>query len=226
MPTFFLIRHGETDYNKKMHIAGRLPDVHINQKGQEQARALAEKLKSLPIKAIYASPLERTIETAEPLAQALKLEVVPTPGLLETDCGEWQNQSVRKLARLKVWRSLQLYPSLFSFPSGESVFECQHRMVKVIESLRQIHAPQDLVALFSHSDPIKMLVAHYLGMPLDLFQRLSISPASITVLSISEGSGRLLMLNCKTDFSWDALQPPKPRNDIGAKSTGKNVPPA
>ncbi len=93
MPIFLLIRHGETDYNKKMHIAGRLPNVHLTKKGRQQAQSLADKLANAPIKAIYSSPLERTLETAEPLAKALKLEVIPMPGLLETDCGEWQGQS-------------------------------------------------------------------------------------------------------------------------------------
>ena len=116
MPTFLLIRHGETDYNRKMTIAGRMSSVHLNKKGLQQAQTLAEKLSILPIKAIHASPLERTMETAQPLADALQLEIIPTPGLIETDIGEWQGQSVRKLRRMKVWRSLQQYPSLFNFP--------------------------------------------------------------------------------------------------------------
>jgi broad specificity phosphatase PhoE len=207
MPTFFLIRHGETGYNKRMRIAGRLPDVHLNKKGLQQAQTLAGKLASLPIKAIYASPLERTQETAGPLAKALKLDVILLPGLLETDCGEWQDQSVKRLRRLKIWRSLQHSPSLFRFPGGETVLECQHRMVQVIEALRQTHASQDLVACFSHSDPIKMLVAHYLGMPLDHFQRLGISTASITVLQVSETGSHLVMLNYNPEYTWDSFKP-------------------
>ncbi len=205
MPTFLLIRHGETDYNKKMHLPGRLPGVHLNQRGRQQAQLVAEKLAPLPIKAIYASPLERTLETAEPLANALKLEVIPTPGLLETDPGEWQGQSVRKLRRLKVWRPLQQHPSLFRFPGGESIVECQNRMVETIESLRQRHAPEDLVACFSHSDPLKQLVAFYLGMPLDTFQRLTISPSSITVLHVSENTTQVIMLNYSLDLAWDTM---------------------
>ena len=221
MPIFLLIRHGETDYNKKMKIAGRMPDVHLNKRGRQQAETLADKLARIPIKAIYASPLERTVETATPLAQALKLEVIPLPGLLETECGEWQDQSIKKLRRLKVWQNLQQSPSLFRFPNGESVLECQHRMVQVLEALRQSHEPQDVVACFSHSDPIKMLVAYYLGMPLDNFQRLSISTASITVLHISESGSHLMMLNFNPDFSWDVFQPPKPHKE---KTTPQSVP--
>lgn len=208
MPTFLLIRHGETDYNKKMHIAGRMSNVHLNQKGQQQAQSLADKLATVPIKAIYSSPLERAIETAEPLAKALKLEIIPMPGLLETDSGDWLGQSVKKLRRQKVWHSLQQHPSLFRFPGGESIAECQHRMVQVLESLLQKHALQDLVACFSHADPFKMLVAYYLGLPLDQFQRLSIDPASITALQITESGTKLITLNYSLNLSWDAFQPP------------------
>lgn len=208
MPIFLLIRHGETDYNKKMHIAGRLPGVHINKKGQQQALALADKLANIPIKAIYSSPLERAMETAEPLAKALKLEVIPLPGLLETDCGEWQGQSIKKLRHQKLWQSVQQRPALFHFPGGEWIGECQHRMVQVIESLRLKHSPQDLIACFSHADPIKQVIAYYLGLPLDNFQRLSIDTASITALQVTESGSRLMILNYNPAFACDIFQPP------------------
>jgi probable phosphomutase (TIGR03848 family) len=201
MPTFLLIRHGENDFVKKGRLAGRLPEVHLNEKGRKQALALAEKLASAPIKAIYSSPLERAIETAEPLAKALGLEITPRPGLLETDCGEWQGQTVKRLARLKLWKMLHQAPSLFRFPGGESVTECQQRMVREIEALRQLHAPDDLVVCVGHSDPLKELVAFYIGLPLDHFQRLSISPASITALRIGEDGSRLLTLNYDISFT-------------------------
>jgi probable phosphomutase (TIGR03848 family) len=210
MPIFLLIRHGETDYNKKMHIAGRLPNVHLTKKGRQQAQSLADKLANAPIKAIYSSPLERTLETAEPLAKALKMEVIPMPGLLETDCGEWQGQSIKKLRRQKIWQSVQLHPTLFHFPGGESIADCQHRMVQVLESLRLKYSPQDMLVCFSHSDPIKQVVAYYLGLPLDNFQRLCIDTASITALQITEGGSRLIMLNNNLSFNWDVFQPAKP----------------
>jgi probable phosphoglycerate mutase len=208
MPIFLLIRHGETDYNKRMHLPGRLPDVHLTQKGRKQAQSLADSLASAPIKAIYSSPLERTMETAAPLAKALKLDIIPTPGLLETDCGEWQGQSVKKLRHQKIWQSVQQRPSLFRFPGGESIAECQHRMVQVLESLRLHFSPQDLVACFSHSDPIKQLIAYYLGLPLDHFQRLNIDLASVTALQISESSSRLVLMNYIPTFSWNIFQLP------------------
>ena len=209
MPIFILIRHGETDYNKKMHIAGRLPGIHLNKKGRQQAQALADRLCSLPIKAIYSSPLERTLETAEPLARVVNLEVIPLPGFLETDCGEWQGQSIKKLRRLKSWQSVQQRPALFHFPGGEWIGECQHRMVQEIEALRLQYSPQDLLACFSHADPIKQLIAYYLGLPLDNFQRLAVDTGSVTVLQVNEGGSRLIMLNHSLSFSWDAFQPPK-----------------
>ncbi len=215
MPIFLLIRHGETDYNKKMHLPGRLPGVHLNQKGHQQAQAIADTLAKAPIKAIYSSPLERTLETAEPLATLLKISVTPTSGLLETDCGDWQGQSVRKLRRQKVWKSVQLHPALFRFPGGEAIVDCQHRMVQVFESLRREFSEFDLVACFSHADPIKQVVAFYLGLPLDNFQRLNIDTASISALLLTENGSRLLMLNHNPSFRWDAFMPPprrKPRS--------------
>jgi probable phosphomutase (TIGR03848 family) len=209
MPIFLLIRHAETDYNKKSRIASRLPGVHLNHTGKQQAQLLADKLATAPIKAIHSSPLERAIETAEPLARALNLEIVPNPGLLETDCGDWQGQSVKKLHRQKIWQSVQLHPSTFHFPGGEWIGACQHRMVQVLETLRPCYSPQDLVACFSHSDPIKQLVAYYLGLPLDNFQRLSIDLASITALQITEAGTRLFMLNYNPGFSGEFFQHPK-----------------
>jgi probable phosphomutase (TIGR03848 family) len=208
MPIFLLIRHGETDYNKKMHTAGRLPNVHLNKKGRLQAQSLADGLATAPIKAIYSSPLERTLETAEPLAKILKLEIVSMEGLLETNSGEWQGQSVKKLRRLKIWHTVQQHPSLFHFPGGESIAECQYRMVQVLESLRLKYLPQDLVICFSHADPIKQVAAYYLGLPLDNFQRLCIDLASVTALQITESGSRLIMLNYNSSLAWDAFQPP------------------
>jgi probable phosphomutase (TIGR03848 family) len=205
MPIFLLIRHGETDYNKKMHLPGRLPNVHLNERGHQQARLLADKLAKAPIKAIYSSPLERTMETAQPLAASLNLTVISTPSLLETDCGEWQGQSVKKLRHQKVWKEVQQHPSLFHFPGGEAVIECQHRMVQVFESLRREFSDHDLVACFSHADPLKQVVAFYLGLPLDNFQRLSLDPASITALLVTKSGSRLLMLNYNPSLNWEAF---------------------
>lgn len=195
MPVFLLIRHGENDYVKKGRMAGRTPGVHLNKTGRLQAQALAERLKDAPIKAIYSSPLERALETAAPLAEAKGLEVMPRLGLIETDIGDWAGKTVKSLSRLKVWRAVQFTPSRVNFPGGEAFRDTQFRICQEIEALAAQHDPKDLIACFSHSDPIKMAVAYYLGMPLDTFQRLAVSTCSINALMLGEHGCRLLTLN-------------------------------
>ncbi len=195
MPIVLLIRHGENEYVKKGRLAGRLPGVHLNEKGRQQASALAERFKEAPIKAIYSSPLERALETAQPLAERLALEVIVRPGLLETDYGEWQDKTLKSLRRLKLWKTVQMAPSRLRFPGGESFAECQLRVVQDIEDLCSLHEPKDVIACMFHADPIKLAVAYFLGMPLDNFQRLMVSPASVTALHISEHGSALLNLN-------------------------------
>ncbi len=205
MPVILLIRHGDNDYVKKHRLAGRMPGVHLNKKGQEQARLLAEKLGDMPIKAVYSSPLDRTMETAAPLAHALGLEVIPRAGLIETDFGEWQGESLKKLNRLKIWRVVQNRPSLMRFPGGETFAEVQLRYIRELESICSQYEPKDVVACVSHADPIRLAVAYYIGLPLDMFQRLSVLPGSISVLWIAEGNSQLLALN--TDPAFRLFKP-------------------
>ncbi len=195
MPVFLLIRHGENDYVKKGRLAGRLPGVHLNENGRQQAQAVAEKLKGAPIKAVYSSPLDRTMETAAPIAQAAGLEVIPKQGLIEVDVGDWQDKKVKGLSRLKMWRIVQSAPSRMHFPNGESFAEAQQRIVQELEAMTRQHEVKDLVVCVSHSDPIKLAVAYFIGLPLDMFQRLHAAPASITALHLGEAGGHLLSLN-------------------------------
>lgn len=199
MPTILLVRHGENDYVKKGRLAGRLPGVHLNDTGRRQAAWLAEKLKAAPVKAIYSSPLERTLETARPLAEALGLEIQPRFGLIETDCGEWQDQSLKQLKRLQLWKIVQASPSSFTFPGGESFSIAQQRIVAELQAIARQSQPKDLLVCVSHSDPIKLAVAYLIGLPLDLFQRLQVSPGSITALSIGEAGSSLLAMNVQPD---------------------------
>jgi probable phosphomutase (TIGR03848 family) len=201
MPVFLLIRHGENDYVKKGLMAGRLPGVHLNKKGCKQAQAVADKLVGAPVKAIYSSPLERAVETAEPISQALALEVILRPGLIEVDIGEWQNQSVKQLSRQKIWKTVNHAPSRMQFPGGESFAEAQIRIGNEIGILSKQHEPKDLVICVSHADPIRLAVAYFLGLPLDLFQRLYIAPASITAMDIGEVGSKLLTLNYEISFT-------------------------
>jgi len=201
MPIVLLIRHGENDYIKKGRLAGRMPGVHLNKNGHQQAQALAERLAGAPIKAIYSSPLERALETAQPLAEALGLEIISRHGLIEVDFGEWQDQKLKGLGRSKLWKVVQQAPSRMRFPGGESFAEAQYRICREIDELASLHGEKDLFVCVTHSDPIRLAVAFYLGMPLDLFQRLSVSPASITALMIGETGSRLLTLNYDLSFT-------------------------
>lgn len=202
MPLILLIRHGENDYVKERRLPGRIPGIHLNKQGRKQARRVAEFLRDAPIKAVYSSPLERTMETALPIADCLGLEVIPRNGLVETDIGKWQGKKIKKLQKKKAWRQVQINPSRFRFPDGERISDTQHRLVREVENLAGKHGQQDMIVCVSHSDPIKLVVAYYLGLPLDLFQRLNISPASITPLLVSEFGCRILALNYDLSLSF------------------------
>lgn len=214
MPVILLIRHGENDYVKTGRLAGRLPGVHLNDRGREQARATAEKLRGAPVKAIYSSPLERTMETAQPIAEVLGLEIIPREGLMEIDFGEWQDQKIKGLSRLKVWRTVQQTPSRMHFPGGETFTGAQFRIVQELDRIAASHEPEDLVVCVSHSDAIKLAVAFFTGLPLDLFQRLHVSPGSITTLAIGDGPSRLINLNYDPFFT---LIPPEKKPRRGRK---------
>ncbi len=209
MPLLLLIRHGENDYVKTGRMAGRLPGVHLNERGQQQVHELAEALAKAPIQAIYSSPIERAMETAEPLAAKLGLQVNVRPGLLETNIGEWSGMELKAVRKLPEWKTVQSAPSRFRFPGGESFAEIQSRLVNEIESIAKGYKGGELVACISHADPIKLIVAYYMGMPLDHFQRLGCDTASVTMLMLSETGAVLLKLNQRPPFQFPAPQKKK-----------------
>jgi len=215
MTILLLIRHGENDYVKTGRMAGQLPGVHLNEYGQQQACELAEALAQAPIKAIYASPLERAQETAAPLAEKLGLTVNVRPGLLEAGIGDWTGMELKAARKLPEWKTVQNAPSRFRFPGGESFVEIQTRLVKEIESIAKEHKGNELVACISHADPIKLVVAYYLGMPLDHFQRLGCDTASVTMLMLGEGGAGLLKLNQRPPFSFPVQEHKKQRTKKG-----------
>ncbi|MGH2592690.1 MAG: MSMEG_4193 family putative phosphomutase [Anaerolineae bacterium] len=193
MTQLFLVRHGNTDWADKK-LAGWTPGVHLNDTGAKQAEALVERLAPIRFDAIYSSPLERTRETAAPLARARGLKVIKLSDIGEVRYGDWQGKSLSQLSKKKEWATVQLAPSMMRFPNGESIREMQSRAVAGIERIAAAH-PKGTVALFSHGDVIKAIVAHLIGMPLDTFQRLSIAPASVTVMVLGRFGARLLRLN-------------------------------
>jgi probable phosphoglycerate mutase len=203
MTLLLLIRHGENDFVKTGKMAGRIPGVHLNEKGQKQAQALGEALRDVQIKAIYSSPLDRAMETSAPIAETHKLTIQQEPDLMDTDIGKWQGKSWKLLALKKEWKIVQNAPSRFRFPEGESFPECQLRIVNVLERLIKKHnKPQDIVAVVFHADPIKLAVAHFLGMPLDHFQRLGCDTGSLTAIQAGEAGAHLVKMNHRPPFDF------------------------
>jgi probable phosphomutase (TIGR03848 family) len=198
-----LVRHGQTPTTGKL-LPGRAPGLHLSETGQAQAEAVAGRLAGSKVTAIYASPLERTRETAAPLAAALGMKVKLDKGLLEADIGEWTGQELKAVGKTPEWKIVHSYPSGFRFPGGESFVEMQTRIVSALDRLRRAHPGETIVAV-SHADTIKAAVAHALGTHLDLFQRIVISPCSVTAISYGEGGPTVLSVNSVGDVK--ALKP-------------------
>jgi probable phosphomutase (TIGR03848 family) len=205
MTTLFLIRHATNDSIKDGILAGWLPGVHINDEGCKQAEHMAARMANIMLDAIYSSPLERAVETAEYLAKPRGLEIQRREGLGEIRVGAWENQKIADLSKTDEWRMYQLYPSGARPPGGESGRELQMRAVGEVESICAAHTDGN-VAVVSHADTIGVIVAHYAGMPLDLFGRLVVSPASVTVLWIGPHGPRLIRLNDAGPL--DEIKPP------------------
>jgi probable phosphomutase (TIGR03848 family) len=194
MTRLLLIRHGANDAHKEGILTGWTPGVHLNQEGRTQAEALAQRLVSVEVSAVYSSPLERTLETAEIVAAPHDLPVAVREGLGEVRLGRWTGQALEKLRKRRLWRKVQFVPSMMRFPGGESFLEVQSRAVAELEYLSSEH-PEQTIAVVSHADVLKAAVAYAIGLHLDLFQRLVIAPASLTVLDLDGLMPRLLCLN-------------------------------
>jgi probable phosphomutase (TIGR03848 family) len=187
MTIVLLIRHAVNDYVKTGRLAGWTPGVHLNEEGQAQAEALGQRLAQAPLKRLYASPLERTMETAAAVQRHHPhLVILQEAQMGEVRYGDWEGQPIALLATRKLWQVVQEYPSRAVFPNGEAMRDVQTRGVAAIERLVQMH-PSEMIAVVSHADVIKMILAHYLGMHLDVFQRLVVAPASISTLQLSHG---------------------------------------
>lgn len=193
MTTFLLIRHASTDSIGKA-IVGRNPGVHLNPQGMREAETLAEWVAKMHVAAIYSSPLERARETAAPLARRLELPVNECEDLNEMNFGVWSGLSFEELHAMPEWHRFNSLRSVTAAPGGESMLDVQARIVALMKRLAQTH-PQQQVALFSHSDVIKAALVHFLGSPLDLFQRLEVSPASVSTLALADAAVKIIGIN-------------------------------
>jgi len=203
MPLLLLIRHGENDFVKTGKLPGQSAGIQLNERGQKQAQALGEALTQVTIKAIYSSPLERAMQTAEPIATSHKLQIAQEPRLMDANVGKWQGKSLNSLRLTNAWKIVQHAPSRFQFPEGESFIDLQTRIVDALEAIVKKHnKPKDIIAVVFHADPIKLAVSHFLGLPLDHFQRLSCDTGSLTALYVGEMGANLLKLNQRPPFDF------------------------
>ncbi|NTU80186.1 MAG: MSMEG_4193 family putative phosphomutase [Chloroflexales bacterium] len=212
-----LIRHGTNDW---VHgrLAGWTPGVHLNEDGKRQATALSARLGDLPISAVYTSPLERCVETAVATAQPRGLALRLVEQIGEVRYGEWEGAELKELYKHELWPGVQFYPSGTRFPNGETLGEAQMRMVQALDGLRARH-PKEIVAVFSHADIIKLAIAYYVGMHMDLFQRLVINPCSLTAIAFERMGPRLLAFN--DTGSLEHLRPkPEPPAEAQAPADG------
>jgi probable phosphomutase (TIGR03848 family) len=191
--TLLLIRHALCDPVGRV-IAGRSPGVHLNAEGRHQAAALAEALAALPVLAVYSSPLERAVETAEPLARRLGREVETLEELNELDFGEWTGRTLQELEPLPLWRAWNDSRSSAGIPGGERMADVVHRALEGVRRIRRAHE-SGVIAAVSHGDVIRGLLAHLLGMPVDFLHRLEVSPASVSVVGLDGDTPRLAALN-------------------------------
>ncbi len=202
--TFLLVRHGTNDWVGK-RLAGWTPGVGLNEEGRRQARALARRLAQTPLTALYTSPLERTLETARILAEPHPhLEVRVDVRLAEVRYGTWEGKDLEVLRQDPGWPAVRHTPSLARFPEGESFREVQARAVGALEGWATAY-PGGTLLIVTHADVVKLLVAYYLGLPLDLYSRLPVAPASLTVLQRGPGGARIERLNDTAHLGdpWD-----------------------
>ncbi len=200
-----LVRHGQTPTTGDV-LPGRAPGLHLAPEGVDQARAVAERVAGLGrVKAVYASPMERAVETAAPIARACGLRVRKNPGLIECDFGRWTGRKLKTLSKREEWTTVQRHPSGFRFPGGESFAEMQARALDAVAAITARHPGQTVVAV-SHADVIKAVAAAAAGTPLDMFQRIVVSPCSITAIAYHPAGPILLTVN-NTGEDLAALAP-------------------
>lgn len=211
--TLLLIRHAVTDATGRVLI-GTMPGVHLSAEGQQQAGALAARLAGIPLAALYSSPLERCVETAEAIARGRRVDLRTLPALQEVSYGRWTGRTLSQLRRTRLWPLVQQAPSSIRFPDGETLVEVQQRAVETMDELSSRHR-RGLVGVVSHGDVIRLALAHYAGVHIDLFQRLVVVPASVSVVARGEGVPRILAMNHAGDLGPLLVRPRRKRPGTG-----------
>jgi probable phosphomutase (TIGR03848 family) len=209
MTQILLIRHARNDWVGK-RLPGWTPGIHLSAEGRAEAAALAERLASTPLDAVYSSTLDRALETAAYIAGPRSLPVIEVADLVDVDTGDWTGRDLKEVSKEPSWWGVVFRPSLTRLPGGETLWEMQVRAVTALERIRAAH-PDGAVAVVAHADVIKALVAHYLGLPLDLFQRIGVSTASVSVLHVGDNGAALAALN----LTGSIPTPPAPDEEEG-----------
>jgi probable phosphomutase (TIGR03848 family) len=211
--TVILVRHGRTTANTSGVLAGRTAGVRLDDVGVAQAQGTAERLAPVPLVAVVTSPLERCRQTARSILkqQAGSPTTATERGITECDYGAWQGRPLKELAKEPLWRTVQTQPSAAAFPDGESMTTMQARAVSAVRRLdshyESEHGAGAVWVAVSHGDIIKSVLADALGMHLDLFQRLHVDPASISIVRYTATRPYVLATNTHAgDLSW--LKPP------------------
>ncbi|GHJ60179.1 phosphoglycerate mutase [Nocardioides sp. OK12] len=217
MATMVLIRHGRTTANATGVLAGRSPGVELDETGRAQAQRAGERLAGVPLAAVVTSPMLRCGQTAEAV---LAHQQAPPPvrtedGVTECDYGDWQGRALKELAGEALWRTVQSQPSAVTFPGGETMAGMQARAVHAVRRLdaqvESEHGPGAVWAVVSHGDIIKSVLADALGLHLDLFQRIGVDPASVSIVRYTEQRPYVLASNTHAgDLSWLAPAPDAP----------------
>lgn len=221
-----LIRHAHSQSNASGVLSGRLPNIHLSEKGIKQSQQLSERLGNFVVAQLRVSPMERCFETISPwlndvvLKNSPDFEPIIDPSLNEVDYGDWSGRKLITLARKKEWRTVQESPSRMYFPGGEGIAQMQSRAMSVVHELAKLPDSKTAV-IVSHGDVIKSIVASALGTHLDEFQRIIIDPASVSVLDYSGIKPRVLLLNDTRAVVTDLLQAPKRSRNLLGGGAGK-----
>ena len=235
--TVILLRHGVSTSNTAATLAGRSPGVELTERGDEQARAVAQRLAPLPIEHIVHSPLQRCASTVAPLADKLGLTPHPEPGLLEVDYGDWTGRKLSELVNEPLWKVVQQHASGAVFPAGEGLAQVQYRAVAAVREHDRGYAEQRgrdvLWVACTHGDVIKAILADAFGIHLDGFQRIVVEPASMSVVRYGSVGPSVWRINdTGSDLSALAATPdqgsgqrdgPVPGGEVGSAATGTDA---
>lgn len=221
-----LIRHAHSEANAAGILSGRLPNVHLTEKGVEQSEQLAVRLGKFPVSNLRISPMERCFETISPWINSIvvpnnpKFEPIIDQELTEVDYGSWSGKKLAVLSRNKMWKIVQESPSRMYFPKGEGIAQMQSRAMKSVHEAVSSKA-KGAAVIVSHGDVIKSIVASALGIHLDEFQRVVIDPASVSILDYSSTKPRVLLLNDSRSVVTELLVSPKRAKNLLGGGSGR-----